>query len=389
MQRLLPLIFFALASAGFAEEPPPAPTVERIAEILDHARPHLERMTGLELPPALGVEITDRAGMEKVLAEEIRREVAVLHPDRSESSRETLVKILARSFARVVRAKYGLATKRIHVADDALTRLPEGVAPDAALVQIVCHEALHAMDDAAFDLSAVLEKAKGEEAIRALRMVIEGRAEHFGRRAAALLGSGPETAAALVSRRDPGERLVREAGRRYVAALDAAGREAVNGILVTPPLTTTAVFHPERRGKVLAVPDRGPILDAVAPGLKREALCEQLLRKRLLTRLDAAEVDEAFAGFLAATAAVKGDGTRLTLVANGSPKTARGLLGALVHFEGQALEKPGRDASGEIAAPDGRRWSWAAAARGRWVVHLVGPAGEGESLWRAALAAVE
>jgi hypothetical protein len=163
----------------------------------------------------------------------------------------------------------------------------------------------------------------------------------------------------------------------------------VNGILVTPPLTTTDVFHPERRGKTIAVPDRGPVLDAAAPALKREPLSEQLLRKRLLSRLDAAEVDEAFAGFLAATAAVKGDGTRLTLVANESPETARKLLGALVRFEGQALEKPGRDASGDIAAPDGRRWSWAAAARGPWVIHLVGPAGEGEALWRAALAAVE
>lgn len=388
MRRLLPLIpllLFAVAPAG-AEEPPPV-RVERVEEILAKARPVLEKATGLPWPEALEVEATDPAGLHDLLLDEFETEVAALHPERPASSRRILAETLARAFARVVRAKYGLATKKIHVAAGALERLPEGVAPDDALVYIVVHEAVHAMDDAAVPLAAAIRTASEDpERLRALRMVIEGRAEHYGAIAAAALGVDPGTGPALIANRDAGERLTRDAGRAFVAALDAKEEGTSLAALRSPPATTSVVFHPERWGDPPPEDDLRERLAAALPAARVEPLSELLLRKAFLSRLGAESVDRAFAGFVRGFAATARDGRRVSLVAAEDEASATAFLAGVLSLEG--AEAAGEDgvATKEIVLPDGRHFPWAAAARGAHVAEaVVPPGGDAAALVRAAL----
>jgi len=369
---LLPILLLAtLVGAGDGK---PAVRVERIREVLQQAKPHLERATGLAWPEKLAVEKTDRAGMHSLLLDEFLRDVAILYPERPESSRRLVAKMLARSFARVVRAKYGLLTKKLHVASTALDGLPEGLDPDRVLTLIVVHEAVHAMDDEAFDLSARLAKAPDAEAHRALRMVIEGRAEHFAGVVAPMLGVPERIDTVLSARRDEGENLVRSAGRRFIAALVERDPKLAAKALLDPPRSTSVVFHPGRFGRPFDPPDAGAPLAAAKVGTKVEKLSELTLRKNLLVRLETAEVSKMFAGYLAGAAVVGPDGARYSLTEHESAATAKAFLSGLMAYEGQAAGKDATYATGPLTHPDGRAFKWWAWTRGPRVLHVVGPA---------------
>ncbi|MHC4861600.1 MAG: hypothetical protein ACYTDY_16090, partial [Planctomycetota bacterium] len=85
------ILLLLLASAQAAEEPPPV-RVERVREILEKARPHLVRLTGLEWPEKLSAERTDMAGLTALLLEEFQEEVDALHPERPPASRRHLAR---------------------------------------------------------------------------------------------------------------------------------------------------------------------------------------------------------------------------------------------------------------------------------------------------------
>jgi hypothetical protein len=346
--------------------------VERVREILEKARPHLVRLTGLEWPEKLSAERTDMAGLTALLLEEFQEEVDALHPERPPASRRHLARVLAASFSRVVRAKYGLKTKKIHVAPGALARLPKGTDHDRVLVFLVTHEAVHALDDHAADLSALIAGAKEREALRALRMVIEGRAEHYGAAAAAHLGVPKDVGAVLVAGRDPGERLTREAGKRFIAALAKRDESLPLKALKEPPRTTAVVFHPERYPKAPEVPDLTKPLAASGVGGTVTDLSELLLRKRFRERLDRDAVERAFSGYLAGASIAAPSGRRVSLVALADEGSASRFLAGIRAFEGVDEKK----ATAELVAPDGRRFTWAAQAKGSWVGEALVPAGE-------------
>jgi hypothetical protein len=372
---ILVLITVVLAPAAAGEDEP-AVRIKRLNEILGQARPYLERATGLPWPKGLTIERTDPAGMYTMLLAEYRRDVAILHPARSESSRELLAQMLARSMTKVVRAKYGLITKKIHVASTALDRLPEGLEPDRVLVLIVVHEAVHAMDDRAFDLSKAIAGTPDAEALRALRMVIEGRAEWHGGRVAALLGASAEVEKKLAARRDVGERVVRDAGRAFVEAIGKRDPKLAATLLTRPPRTTSEVFHPDRYGRDDPAPDAAAPLLATKLAPQAEILSELRLRKRIATRLEPAAVEKMFAGYLSGAAVVARDRTRFTLTEHGSEAGAKAFLKGLMAFEGQGAGDEASFATGAIPSPDGRRIKWWAWRRGARVIHVVGDAAQ-------------
>jgi len=368
------LALLLLAPFAGAGEDGSGITVKGIEAILTQAKPHLVRVTGLAWPEKLPVERTDPAGMYTVLLEEFRRDVAILYPERPESSRKLLAQMLARSFARVVRAKYGLITKKLHVASTALDRLPEGLAPNRVLTLIVVHEAVHAMDDAAFDISARIAAAPDAEAHRALRMVIEGRAEHYAAAVAPILGIPKEVDARLSARRDPGEALVRSAGRNFIAALSERDPKLAAKALTDPPRSTSVVFHPARFGRPFDPPDAVAALGAATLGAQVRPVSELNHRKILGTRLTGAEVEKMFAGYLAGAAVATPDGARYSLTEHESAATATAFLAGLMAFEGQAAAKDARYATGPLTSPDGRKLKWWAFTRGARVLQVEGPA---------------
>jgi hypothetical protein len=367
------LALLLLAPLTGAAEDEPGITVKRIEAILTQAKPHLVRVTGLAWPEKIAVERTDPAGMQALLLDEFLRDVAVLYPERPESSRKLLAQMLARSFARVVRAKYGLITKKLHVASTALDRLPEGLDPDRVLTLIVVHEAVHAMDDAAFDLSARIAGASDAEAHRALRMVIEGRAEHYAAAVAPTLGVPKQVDEALAALRDPGEALVRSAGRKFIAALIERDPKLAAQALTAPPRSTSVVFHPSRFGRRFDPPDAVAALAAAKLGGTAQAVSELNHRKILGTRLTAAEVEKMFAGYLAGAAVATPDGARFSLTEHESAATATVFLVGLMAAEGQAAAKDARYATGPLRSPDGRTLKWWAWTRGARVLQVEGP----------------
>jgi hypothetical protein len=379
------LIVLLLAPVGVAEESPPV-DVARVEAILASARPHLVAATGLPWPDGLVVERTDPAGLKAILRSEFEAQVTALYPDRPDSSRRMLVNVLVDTFARVVRAKYGLESKKIHVCPGALERLPDGVTADDALVVIVVHEAVHAMDDAAIPLGErFVAAAAHPEALRALRMVVEGRAEYYSEKVIGILGVEPVVARRLAANRDPGERLTREAGARFVKALAARDPELAVRALREPPATTSVIFHPDRFGQEPA--DGSELEKGLAkalPGARPSPLSELLLRRRFLERMGSESVERAFSGFLTGRTAEVASGRRVSLVRCESDEAAKRFLAGLCEFENAKTEKavleglapPGDSwpvARKPLRAPDGRLFRWAAAAAGSTVGEALSP----------------
>jgi hypothetical protein len=332
--------------------------------------------TGLSLPKQIPVEQTDIAGLTDVLRHEFESEVAALYPERPESSRAHLARVLATTFARILRARYNRSTKKIHVAPGPLARLPRGTDADSVLVHLVVHEAVHALDDQAVDLDAkTREAAKNPEALRALRMVIEGRATHYALPIAGILGADSQAAEALVAGRDKGELLAREAGRLFIAALEKRDRELPLKAPKSPPRLTSVVFHPERYGKQIKLPDVRSSLGSARIEGPVQDLSELLLRRRFRAKLPADRVQKAFSGFLTGAAVRDTTGRRISLAAFESDREAADFLAALAAVEGQSVE-PGRPVRCILSVPGGKRCDWVAIVKGKFVAECLVRLGE-------------
>ncbi|MEN8151605.1 MAG: hypothetical protein ABFS86_17450 [Planctomycetota bacterium] len=373
LTALIVLIAIAAPLAGAAEKKPVV-TVEAIRADLAKIRPRLVEAIGLAWPEGLEVELVDRAGMRAILLEEFRRDVPILFPERPERSQRILAEMYANSLARVTRAKYGLISKKIHVSTGAVDELPKSLDRTRVLTFILAHEAVHAMDDRAFGLSALLAGAPDPEAHRALNMVIEGRAEHWSAQVAPHLGVPAEVDRTLVARRDPAMRRLRDAGRRFVASIEKRDPDLLGRMLVEPPRTTSTVFHPDRYGRPFDPPDAVATLVAAKPKGKVEPLSELHLRNRLGERMKDPEIEKMFAGYLAGAAVVTPRELRVSLTEHDSAAAAKAFLAGLMAFEGQAAGESATFATGPLAHPDGRKFKWWAWLRGPRVIHVVGPA---------------
>jgi len=329
-------IFAVLAFAALAraDEPPPV-TVKRVREIVEKAHPILVELTGRKWLEELVVEKADRARLIDALEPGYLRLVRSHHPNRSDRSLEFVVSAMAKSFAEVQRVKYDPAAKRILVSEGAIARLHPEVDPADALTWLVLREVVIAIDHQAVDLLAAFAAAEETDRLRALRMVVQGRAEHFASRVAGILGVSANTGHSLLA--ISGLRMemtIVEYGRRFAAALEERKTGLSFAALKNPPVKTSDVFHPERHGVGPEAPDLLLPLKLAAFAERIEEVPEFDLRTAFMKELTNAEVDRAFGGVLGAAVAIGPKGARTMLAAFTDEAGAERFRAALAKLRG-------------------------------------------------------
>jgi hypothetical protein len=289
------------------------------------ARAALEAILGAAVPEEASEPIAaTREELEADLVAELRPQVERLHAGSSPAAREAFLRGSAGASAASIVARYSAARHRVFVATENVIPQMEaaGIPADGAAVRAfltvaLAHEMVHAADDASRGLPALFVEAPDAEAIRALGMVVEGRAVHYARRTAQSLGLPAAVAAVLPGGKGPlDERrakflLTYREGAAFIAALEERGGVPLAArALRDPPRSTSTVFHPGRFGAAgeEAVPDLVPGL--VAGGFAGAAAASELdLRSRWLPRLGEEAVARAFAGFIAGAGLARKDGS--------------------------------------------------------------------------------
>jgi len=331
--RLLPVSAALLLSACAAAPPAPPPpgdeTVPLLTVGLDlrtpalRAREAVERVRGRPVPDEAAVPVVaTRAEMVDAFCEELRPQVDMLYPGAPPQARETVLRSTAQRSARGVVARYSPERRRILLPTENL--LPQmaalGLPTDRAavrdfLVLVLAHEMVHAVDDAEHGLATLFRSVPDAEALRALGMVVEGRAVHYARRAAADLGLPGEVSSILPAEKGPLDDyrarflLTYREGAAFAAALEARGGGLSDRVLADPPRLTSTVFHPERYGPggEAAVPDLAAALRGA--GFAGAAAASELdLRAHWLPVLGEEGTSRAFAGFLAGAGLHRPDG---------------------------------------------------------------------------------
>jgi len=278
---------------------------DHLQSLAKQLRPHVERSVGARFAKApVVMELTAAAGLAAARVD-LRPEVVRKHPHLEEEQLRTRVSALAAASLASSLARYSIALKAIVLVrtsyDRQMVRLE---VPDAdarhVLAAALAHEMVHAMDDRRFGLVDLRKKAGGAEAQRALSMVIEGRAVHYGRRAARAFDV-PERALTGIdgdSSRRAFLRLTYENGADFIRVLEGrGGRKLAERALTESPGETHFVFHPGRwpDGKMDARPAK--ILARAFPDGAAEPLSELELRARY-SALDGDRAAAAlFAGF--------------------------------------------------------------------------------------------
>jgi hypothetical protein len=278
--------------------------------------------------------------------------VNFLHPSAPENARETLLRATSSASARSVLARYSPARKRILVTLENLpaqaraSELPGDRATLRALAtQVLAHEMVHATDDADHDLAALFHAVPDAEALRALGMVVEGRAVHFAR----LAGTAMELPAEVVSLL-PGaageldERRARflltyREGASFIAALAERGGHDLAALpLRKPPRSTSTLFHPLRFGRNGEEPPPDMVARMVNAGYAEAGAASELdLRARWLPLLGEEEVARAFAGFQAG-AGLHRDGGGVSLSMHETTEAAVAYAAALRRVQEPLLE---------------------------------------------------
>lgn len=285
------------------------------------ARGAVERILGRPVPEEAATPVVaTRAEMADALVEELRPQVDMLHPGASAEARGTALRSMAGQSARSVIARYSPERRRILLPPENL--LPQMTALDLPtdratvrdfLAFVLAHEMVHAVDDGAHGLASLFRSAPDAEALRALGMVVEGRAVHYARKAAADLGIDDAIASILPA--EKGEMndyrarflLTYREGAAFAAALEARGLG--DRALADPPRLTSTVFHPERYGPGGEEP--APDLAAALreAGFAGAAAASELdLRARWIPVIGEERTARAFAGFVAGAGLHRPDG---------------------------------------------------------------------------------
>jgi hypothetical protein len=289
-----------------------------------HAREAVEEILGVPIPPAAAEPVAaGREELEADLARDLRPRMERQHPDASPASRDAVLRAMARASARSIVARYSQTRRRVFVAvENVLPQMEaaglprDGATVRAFLTTALAHEMVHAADDASPGIEALFAAAPDAEAVRALGMVIEGRAVHFARRAAARLGLPRSVAEVLPGGRGPlDERKARflltyREGAAFIAALEERGGLALAArALRDPPRLTATVFHPARYGEAGEAPGPDLVPGLVAAGFEGAAAASELdLRARWIPRVGEESVARAFAGFLSGAGLHRPDG---------------------------------------------------------------------------------
>jgi len=312
------LLALAIATLGCAGDPPPAPTPEpppvqssplptpapssapvvdghpigRAQELLADVAPFVEKACGAAFQSPPRVVALSASSAASVFAEDMRPEFDRRYAHLPSSQRENLLKLAAQTSVGSCLARYSFDTKHIVVVREGFdvqcaALKVEGERATHLLRVSLAHECVHALDDARFDLAKLYRGAADDEALRAVAMVAEGRAVHFGRIAAAATGAPPDLVDLLPG--GPSPRTEREwhanltyrLGARFVGELVARGGAALpDRAMAAPPASTWFVCVASRwpDGRV----DERPAQTMSRAGLADDAkpLSELQLRER-------------------------------------------------------------------------------------------------------------
>lgn len=332
--KTLPIFAILLFARFAAAEDPPPVTVARVEEILAQARPFLDDLLGQTWPEDLTIEKADRARLTVALEPGFLRVARSHYPGRSEASLRHIGRVMARSFADIRRLVHDEKAKRILVSEGAILRLPPGVSPDHALTWLVLREAVLAMDFHAADLGRLFAAAGDPERSRALRMLVQGRAEHFASRVAGLLGVPADTGRALLALSGPLETFIVEGGRRFVAAVEDREKGLSGKALRAPPDRTSVVFHPADYPDGPKAPELLPALAKAGFTLRPTIVSEFDMRVEFETLLSPEAAVAAFEGFLGAADAGAPGGARASLAAFREAAAAERFREALAGLRG-------------------------------------------------------
>ncbi|MHC4860351.1 MAG: hypothetical protein ACYTDY_09705 [Planctomycetota bacterium] len=326
--RAHPLLLLVLLASA-----PPHP-LESAPEILARAAPLVEKACGARFTkPPKALTLT-RAAAAKLFREDLRAEVARRHPRASDGQRETLLSAAAEASVDSCVARYSVSAKAVVLVRSGFDRQVKalGVGENARhlLTATLAHECVHALDDVRFDLSHLEAKAGTREAARALAMVVEGRAVHFGRAAAEKLEVPRAVRELLPGGQKPTGyremllRLTSQLGERFTAALvRRGGIELADRALREPPRSTHLVCHPDRWPD--AAPDARParLLAKAFPTATVEVLSELELRARYAS-MDGIEASAGlFAGYRGGAKALVADTNAAVLAFADEPAAAR------------------------------------------------------------------
>ena len=273
-------IALLVPATGRADEGHP---LGRAQEVLAEVAPHVEAACGAKFESPPRVVALSETSAQAVFAEDMRPEFDRRYAALPEAQREGLLKLAAQTSVRSCLARYSFGTRNVVVVREGFDTQCRalGVEGDRArqlLLVSLAHECVHALDDARFSLSGRYRGAADDEALRAVAMVAEGRAVHFGRIAALAAGAPKDLAELLPGGAEPqGERdwhaqLTYRLGARFVAALvERGGYALADKAIATPPPSTWPVCKPsrwpdgrpdERAHRVLT---RAGLADAVKP----------------------------------------------------------------------------------------------------------------------------
>jgi hypothetical protein len=251
--------------------PTPVPDDETPAP-LEGARPlHIDEIAaqvaalrGLPLDEPLDARVVAPAALSEHFA---AIAVADLEPDVLEADRRLLVALgllaPADDLLGLVLDLYREQLLGLYVPSDAVLYVAgDDVALTAHQRVTAAHEVVHALQDRAFGLEALLDVDDREaDAALAVRSLVEGDAVLVQERWAALHQTGEERSAALAEARGRTSPTLATAppyvaesiafpylaGTAFVSALhEAGGQAAVDRAFTAPPTTTAQILHPER-----------------------------------------------------------------------------------------------------------------------------------------------
>jgi hypothetical protein len=274
----------------------------RASELLADVAPLVEKACGakFESPPRVVAlsEVTAAAVFAEDMRPEFERRYAAISPEQ----RAGLLRLAAQTSVRSCLARYSFGTRNIVVVREGFdaqcaAMKVEGERAAQLLLVSLAHECVHALDDARFGLAKIYRGAADDEALRAVAMVAEGRAVHFGRIAGAEAGAPKDLVELLPAPSPKTERewhanLTYGLGARFIGALVARGGLALaDKAMAAPPASTWSVCVPSRWPD--AHPDERPLAilakAGVGEGAKPLSELQLLERYAALRGWEAAE----------------------------------------------------------------------------------------------------
>jgi len=288
--RLVAAAVLALACGAVraADEHP----LGRAQELLATVAPLVEKACGAKFESPPRVVALSAPAAAAVFGEDMRPEFDRRYAALPAAQRENLLKLAASTSVGSCLARYSFGTKNVVVVRDGFDAQcaalkATGERATQLLAVSLAHECVHALDDARFDLAKLYRGAADDEALRAVAMVAEGRAVHFGRIAAAETGAPQDLVDLLPAGPAPkGERewhanLTYRLGARFVGELvKRGGIKLADEAIASPPTSTWSVCVASRwpDGKPDARPSQ--ILARAGLGDAAKALSELQLRER-------------------------------------------------------------------------------------------------------------